>query len=180
MTEPATTTRLPASTIVLALGGGLLVIGAFLDWISSAGIFGVTGVRARYGLVTLAVGLYVQAVAFGAGRLYDVSYRKPVAVVTLLLGAASAGLALAVGFTIVNAADSEPPPAAAAAPADPDDPFAALGESFDQLGDDLAEAFAPKLGVGVFVTVAGGALVAVGAAASLGRRNPLTAESAPA
>lgn len=169
-TTPAPTgpSRLPTSTVLLGAGGLLLILGAFLPWVTVGDLLGISGVSARYGIATLIVGLVALLAAFGAGRVFDMTKRRPVLIASGVLGALATILALYVGFAIRdNVAEDKTGEETAAqndSSTNEDDSFAELGAEF---AESLAAAFEIKTGVGVYATLIGGALVLAGGVTAL-------------
>lgn len=155
--------RLPTSTLLLGAGGLLILIGAFLPWVTVFG-FGISGVNTNYGIITILIGIAALIIAFGAGRLYNARLSGTLMKVAAGLGALACALALYVGFAIREDVAEDEGSGDTASSEEED-----LGEFGDAL-EGFAEALKPKTGVGVYTTLLGGALaVAGGVMASRGR-----------
>ena len=174
VTTPAPA-RIPVPTLLLGAGGVALVIGSLLPWVTVGSIFSISGITSKYGIGTLLVGLFALLAAFGAGRVFVTTARRPVMIGTAVLGVAALGLAVYVGFAIrdsVAKSDSRSKATGTAAPlpigtSDPSNLDQSFQDAFKGLQDKLASVFAVHTGFGVYVTALGGALVIGGAALSL-------------
>lgn len=165
---PLAPVRLPTSTLLMGGGAVALVLGAFLPWVTVASIFNLSGVSVRYGIGTLVAGLLVLVVAFGRDRVYDASKQRPLRIGAVVLGVAALGVALYVGFAIRNSlAQDKEGGSASGFSADTTSGDPEFQKSVDDFGKQIANAFAPKTGFGVYVTALGGLLVVVGAAQAL-------------
>lgn len=161
--DPAS--RLPASTLLLGAGGLLLILGAFLPWVTIGAIGSISGVNSRYGLGTLLIGVMVLVATFGVGRIFSRDEAKAVMIIAAAFGAASLVLALYVGFaTRDSVAEGEVDDAGASEGADSssDDLDAAFEDFGKEFEESLAEFVKVGTGVGVYATALGGALVAGG------------------
>lgn len=167
--QPASILRLPLSTLLLGAGGVLLVLGALLPWVTVGSILSISGITARWGLLTIIAGVVVLLAASGAGRGFAARQAHSVALVAAVAGAASLLIALYVGFAIRDAvAESREgsQTVGVVAPSGLDPEFQ---RSFDELSASLLEAFKASTGVGVYATALGGALACVGYALALRR-----------
>ncbi len=153
-------TKLPTSALLLAAGGLLLVLGAFLPWVEAAQVFGVSGIGVRWGIATLLAGVFAAVAAFGSGRIFARAGRLPVMIAAVVLGSASLLIALYVGLAIRGSVAETG--AETASTGDP-----ALDAELDEFSASLEEAFAPKTGIGVYSTALGGVLVLAGGVLSL-------------
>ena len=66
VTHPMTPTgpsRLPTTTLLIAAGAVLILIGSFLPWITVFG-FGISGVDTDYGIITLVIAAVALVAAF--------------------------------------------------------------------------------------------------------------------
>lgn len=156
-TTPTGPSRLPTTTLLIAAGAVLILIGSFLPWITVFG-FGISGVDTDYGIITLVIAAVALVAAFGAGRVFDVGKTRVAMIVTAVLGAVALACALYVGFAIRESVAEDEGGSEAAAT----DEESGLGEEFDDALEGFAESLAPKTGVGVYATALGGVLVLAG------------------
>jgi hypothetical protein len=165
---------LPLEALGLGLGAVLLVVSAFLPWISIFA-FGVSGIDLRYGVVALVAGILslVAAAEAATGSVVGPARRSLVHGVAVVAGLGSAIAALAVwtrlrqvlsdldGFAGLGGELSFDESAPS-----PDDPFAA---GFGELGQQLADALAPQAAAGLWLALAAGLLVAGSAVVAIRR-----------
>ncbi len=157
--------RLPASTLALAVGGILLIIGAMLPWVTVGALFSISGITAHYGLGTLLIGLVALVAAFGAGRVFSPRAGKFVSAITSLLGLVALAVALLVAFGIRDAIAESESGGNKSVATDTTNPITGdteLDNSLRELGESVAEAFKVSTGMGVYSTAAGGLLVLLG------------------
>lgn len=169
-TEPTTPTapsRLPASTLLAGAGGLLVVLGAFLPWVTVGSVFSISGIDAKYGIATLIVGIILLIAAFGAGKVYDASKAKVAATVITVLGALALAVGLYAGFVIRdNIAEANADTSASSTT----EGGGELDAAFEDFANEIAEAFKPGTGFGVYATALGGALALGGGLMAAKRR----------
>jgi hypothetical protein len=147
-----------------------MAIGALLPWVTVAGFLSITGVTARWGLVTLVAGLLTIGIVFqlGTGRLVKASFNKPLRFTAVALGLISLAIALYVGFAIRDAlAEDKSNEKASTSSTTGDSEF---DKSLDNWAKSFADALKPSTGAGVYATGLGGALAMAGAMMTLSRR----------
>lgn len=157
-TTPTGPSRLPTTTLLIAAGAVLILIGSFLPWITVFG-FGISGVNTDYGIITLVIAAVALVAAFGAGRVFDAGKTRAAMIVTAVLGAVALACALYVGFAIRDSVAEDEGGSDAAATEEED---SGLGDEFDDALEGFAESLSPKTGVGVYTTALGGVLVLAG------------------
>lgn len=158
--------RLPTSTLLIAGGAVLILIGSFLPWVKIFA-FGISGVDTDYGIITLLIGVIALVAAFGAGRVFDAGKTRAALVVTAVLGAVALACALYVGFAIRDSVAEDEGGTDTAATEEE----SGLGEEFDDALEDFASALEPQTGVGVYTTALGGVLVLAGGLMGAARAN---------
>lgn len=166
---------LPLPALLLGLGGVLLALSSLLPWVSVL-VFDLSGLKVEWGAAALVGGLVavVAAVEEGAG-LIGRAARPLLRVGALLGGLAGAGAALAVRQRIGSATDGFTSGlGSATSDAATDLGFdgapltgGGLEQGFGDFGAQLAEAFMPSAGVGLWLALAAGLVVAAGAVAAL-------------
>ena len=160
--QPSTSTRLPLSTLLLGVGGALLVLGALLPWVEVGSVLSISGVTANWGLVTIVAGAVALLVAFGVGRIFPSEQARPAAVVAAVAGGASLLIALYVGFAIRDSVAESRTESGIAGVVVPGELGTEFQESLDELSASITEAFKASTGVGVYATALGGVLVCAG------------------
>lgn len=173
--HPNTTRALPLPALLLGLGGVLLSLSSLLPWVSIL-VFDLSGLKVEWGAAALVGGFVavVSAVEEGTG-LIGRAARPVLRVGALLGGLAGAGAALAVRQRIGSTTDGftsglESAGSDAATDLGLDGaPFTGGGleEGFGDFGAQLAEAFMPSAGVGLWLALGAGLVVAAGAVAAL-------------
>ncbi|HUF34262.1 MAG TPA: hypothetical protein VMN58_13745 [Acidimicrobiales bacterium] len=179
--EPMSTdqTGAPRWALLLLGGGAALVLGAFLPWVRIL-VFEISGVTARWGIVTLLGGIVVLVAAYQAwkGGLLSARATRP-----LLIAAAVAG---GIGVLVPAAVAVELKESVAESEVSEDDSLEADGgftsaeddEFFDEEWEaqmeeferSIAEAFAIKLGFGLWLSLLGGGVALAGAIDALRSR----------
>jgi hypothetical protein len=162
-------TNFPAPVLLLGCGGVLLTVGALLPWVTIGNLLSISGVTARWGLVTLAAGLGALAIAVqvGTGRLVPRSTDKALAIGGVVLGLLSFAIAIYVGFAIRDSIaedESGSDPSSSASTGNDE-----IDESMSEFERSLEELFKVGTGIGVYATALGGLAVAGGAALKLRR-----------
>jgi hypothetical protein len=166
---PASRAGLPLPVLLLGIGGLLLALSSALPWVKVV-MLDLSGLQVDWGIAALVGGLVaLLAAAEEATGLLGSAARPLSRAGALLGGLAGAGAALAV-WTKVRAAESDFAEAVGSAPdglsevaGDPAAPDA-FSQGFEELGRQLAEAFQPSAGVGLWMALVAGALVVTGAA----------------
>lgn len=164
-----TSANFPAPVLLLGCGGVLLTIGALLPWVTVGSFLSISGVTARWGLLTLVAGLGAIAIAvqISTGRLVPRSTDKALAIAGAVLGLLSFAIAIYVGFAIRDSiADDEGGADSSSSASTGNDEF---DESMDELERSLEELFKVGTGIGVYATALGGLAVGGGAAMKLRR-----------
>lgn len=155
--------------LLIALGAILLVLGSFLPWVTVGAFWSISGVGARWGLITLFTGLalLVIAVQLLTGRLVQPSRTRALAVGGVVLGVLSVGLALYVGLGLRDAIAESDGGTAASESADN------AADELDGLADDFADSlkalFEVGTGAGLYTVGVGGILGAAAAGLALRR-----------
>jgi hypothetical protein len=150
----------PIGSVVTIVGGGLLAVGSFLEWVSLSGSGfseSTTGVDGSDGWITFAAGL----LAILAGVLALRSRRRRLGVLAILAGLAGGGVGLYDALTVRDSIAEE---------------------LASQLGTTVAEARAGvdllvdsgqldiQMGIGLYLVLAGGVLALTGGVLLLLRR----------
>lgn len=156
--------------LLVGCGGVLLIVGSLLPWVTIGSFLSISGVTARWGLVTLVAGLGAVAIAvqISTGRLIPRAPDKALAIASVVLGLLSFAIAIYVGFAMRESvaedeADSDSTSSSASTNTDEFD------ESMDEFERSLEKLFKVSTGIGVYATALGGLAVAGGAAVKLRR-----------
>jgi hypothetical protein len=150
---------------LLFAGSAAMVVGAFAPWVSVL-FFSLSGMDIEYGIVTLIAGLACAAAAYQlwrGGLFVSVAERTVViiALVAALAGIASpVYVAVRMSESVVSRVSSTPSLRFGSTSTRPSGPF---DDGARALSDSLQRAFGPKIGIGIWLSIAGGAAAFAGA-----------------
>lgn len=176
----------PRWALLLLGGGAALVLGAFLPWVRIL-VFEISGVTARWGIVTLLAGIVVLVAAYQAwkGGLLSARATRPLLIAAAIAGGIGVLVPAAVAVELKESvAESE---VGEEDGISDDDAFGSEDEEFfdaeweaemEEFERSLAEAFAVKLGFGLWLSLLGGGVALAGGIDAL-RSRPDSEAAAP-
>lgn len=167
----------PRWVLLLLGGGGAVVLGSFLPWLQVL-VIAISGISAQWGIVTLVAGLVALVAAYQAwkGGLLQPSTTRP-----LLVAAAVAGVVAVLVPTLVAVNFKQSLARSELEEASPVEGGPSVDEilpDMEEFESSLAEAFAVRIGFGLWLTALGGAATLAGAVDAL-RNRPAMSSSRP-
>lgn len=173
----------PRWALLLLGGGAAVVLGSFLPWVRIL-VFEISGVTARWGIVTLLAGAVALVAAYQAwkGGLLKASTTKPLLIAAVVAGVLAVLVPAAVALELKESVaesevEDESGEELSSGDSEIDDEFfdPEFEAEMEEFERSMAEAFAVKLGFGLWLTLIGGVLMLAGAVDALrngpGRRH---------